>query len=82
MESIIKKYVNILKREDIVNFAKKNNLLLDKEELEIIYNTIKSRYIDIYNDGLKVINEYKDKLKKNTYDKLIDVYENAKKYYK
>ena len=82
MESIIKKYVNILKREDIVNFAKKNNLLLDKEELEIIYNTIKNRYIDIYNDGLKVINEYKDKLKKNTYDKLIEVYENAKKYYK
>ena len=82
MENIIKKYVNILKKEDIVNFAKKNNLLLDKEELEIIYNTIKNRYIDIYNDGLKVINEYKDKLKKNTYDKLIEVYENAKKYYK
>ena len=82
MESIIKKYVNKLKKEDIVNFAKKNNLLLDKEELEIIYNTIKNRYIDIYNDGLKVINEYKDKLKKNTYDKLIEVYENAKKYYK
>ena len=82
MENIIKKYVNILKKEDIVNFAKKNNLLLNKEELEIIYSTIKNRYIDIYNDGLKVINEYKDKLKKNTYDKLIEVYENAKKYYK
>ena len=82
MENIIKKYVNILKKEDIVNFAKKNNLLLEKEELEIIYSTIKNRYIDIYNDGIKVINEYKDKLKKNTYDKLIEVYENAKKYYK
>ena len=82
MENIIKKYVNILKKEDIVNFAKKNNLLLNKEELEIIYSTIKNRYIDIYNDGIKVINEYKDKLKKNTYDKLIEVYENTKKYYK
>ena len=82
MKDLIKKYVNMLKREDIVSFAKKKNLLLDKEELELIYNTIKNRYEDIYEDGIKVINEYKNRLKKNTYDKLIEVYENYKKYYK
>ena len=79
---IIKKYINKLQKEDIVEFAKKKNLLLDQNELNIIYTTIKNRYKDILDDGIKVINEYKNKLKINTYNKLIEVYNDAKKYYK
>lgn len=79
---IIKKYINKLQKEDIVKFAKKKNLLLDQNELNIIYTTIKNRYKDILDDGIKVINEYKNKLKINTYNKLIEVYNDAKKYYK
>ena len=79
---IIKKYINKLQKEDIVEFAKKKNLLLDQNELNLIYTTIKNRYKDILDDGIKVINEYKNKLKINTYNKLIEVYNDAKKYYK
>lgn len=79
---IIKKYVNKLNKEDIVEFAKKKNLLLDQNELNIIYTTIKNRYKDILDDGIKVINEYKNKLKDNTYNKLIEVYKDAKNHYK
>ena len=79
---IIKNYINKLKKEDIVEYAKKKNLLLDQDELNIIYSTIKNRYKDILDDGVKVINEYKNKLKTNTYNKLIEVYKDAKNYYK
>ena len=80
MDNIIKKYINILKKEDINLFAKKNNILLDKDELDLIYKTIKNRYNEIYDNGINVINEYKNKLKESTYNKLIELYNNIKKY--
>ena len=76
--NIIKKYINYLKKDDIINFAKKEGVTLNNTELDIIYNTIKTRWEDIYNNGINVINEYKDKLNKVTYDKLIELYS----YYK
>lgn len=76
--NIIKKYINYLKKEDIVNFAKKEGVNLSNIELDTIYNVIKTRWEEIYVNGTKVINEYKDKLNKITYDKLIELYS----YYK
>lgn len=78
---IIRRYINSLKKEDVKKFALKNELNLENNELELIYNTIKNRWKDIYEDGIKVINEYKSKLKESTYKKLIEVYQNAKRYY-
>ena len=76
--NIIKKYINYLKKEDIINFAKKEGVSLNNVELDTIYNVIKTRWEEIYSNGIKVINEYKDKLNKLTYDKLIELYS----YYK
>lgn len=72
--NIIKKYINYLKKEDIVNFAKKEGVSLTNIELDTIYNVIKTRWEEIYNNGINVINEYKNKLNKITYDKLIELY--------
>lgn len=78
---LIKKYVNNLKRSDIETYASKNNIKLEQNELELLYNTIKMRWKDIYMDGISVINEYKSKLKDSTYNKLIELYNNIKRYY-
>ncbi|MBQ1812369.1 MAG: hypothetical protein II119_00250 [Bacilli bacterium] len=78
---LIKKYVNNLKKSDIETYANKNDIKLDKNELELLYNTIKIRWKDIYTDGITVINEYKSKLKDSTYNKLIELYNNIKRYY-
>ncbi len=78
---LIKKYVNNLKKSDIETYANKNDIKLDKTELELLYNTIKIRWKDIYTDGITVINEYKSKLKDSTYNKLIELYNNIKRYY-
>ena len=69
MYNVLKNYVDRLKREDIVNFAIKRNILLDKNELEVVYHNIKTRFKDIYDDGLKVIEENKNSLKETTYRK-------------
>ena len=70
MYNLLKNYVDRLKKEDIVNFAIKKNILLDKNELEVVYHNIKTRFKDIYDDGLKVIEENKNSLKETTYRKL------------
>ena len=50
MYNLLKNYVDRLKKEDIVNFAIKKNILLDKNELEVVYHNIKTRFKDIYDD--------------------------------
>lgn len=77
--NLIKKYINYLKKEDIINFAKKEGVSLNSIEIDTIYNVIKTRWEEIYSNGIKVINEYKDKLNKITYDKLIELYSYYKK---
>ena len=72
--NIIKKYINYLKKDDIINFAKKEGVNLSNIELDTIYTAIKTRWEEIYSNGINVINEYKGKLNKITYDKLIELY--------
>ena len=81
MYNLLKNYVDRLKKEDIVNFAIKKNILLDKNELEVVYHNIKTRFKDIYDDGLKVIAENKNSLKETTYRKLKELYEITKRNY-
>ena len=81
MYNLLKNYVDRLKKEDIINFAIKKNILLDKNELEVVYHNIKTRFKDIYDDGLKVIEENKNSLKETTYRKLKELYENTKRNY-
>lgn len=81
MYNLLKNYVDRLKKEDIVNFAIKKNIFLDKKELEVVYHNIKTRFKEIYDDGLKVIEENKNSLKETTYRKLKELYENTKRNY-
>ena len=76
----IKKCINNLKKDDIKTYAINNKIELENNELELIYNTIKVRWKEIYDDGIKVINEYKNQLKESTYQKLLELYKNIKRY--
>ena len=44
---MITEYINKLKKEDINNYAQKQGIKLDKEELDIVYNYIKTNYKNI-----------------------------------
>jgi len=79
--NLIKKYINILKKEDIINYAKKQGIYLNNAELDTIYKAIKTRWEEIYVNGLKVIEEYKNKLNNTTYLKLIELYKEVKNKY-
>ena len=50
MLNLIEPYINNITKSDINSFALKNNINLNNNELEFIYNFIKSRYKDILNN--------------------------------
>jgi len=50
MLNLIEPYINNISKTDINNFALKNNINLNNNELEFIYNFIKTRYKDVLNN--------------------------------
>ena len=78
MNYIIEKYINNLKKEDILNYANKNNISLTNKETIFIYDYIKTNYKNILNDpNLLDLNLIKSNTSDNTYNfilKLINEY--------
>ena len=47
MINLIEPYIKNISKEDITSFALKNNIRLNNNELDFIYNFIKTKYKDI-----------------------------------
>lgn len=79
-EMFIKKYVDMLTKENILKFASLNNVELSSNEVDIIYSAIKNEWKTIVFDDYRIIlNKYKnsfsvEKLKK--IEDLILLYKN------
>lgn len=72
---IIKKYIQRLTKEDIYQYAKRENITLTDKELEIIYYYIKNKY-QLYFDGhhKQLLQEIKQQVKPATYTKIEELY--------
>lgn len=76
----IYQYINKLKKEDIQNFALKQNFELESYELDLIYYYIKNKYIDFFNNPSKVLEEISNKVRPITYNKINELYNKFKIY--
>ena len=78
MLNIIDIYVNNMHKEDIVTFAKKNDIDLSSDELDFIFDFIKNNYKDIIKnkDSLN-LEEYRDRFSNDNYIKIEEL---LKKY--
>ena len=78
---LIKNYINKLKKEDITNYLNKEKIYATQEEIELIYTKIKSDFdYVIKNDFLKYLENFKSKLNTNLYNKIIEKYNEYKKF--
>ena len=83
MISIIRNYINNLNIDDLNIILNKNNIYLDNHELNTLYNYLKNDwYTFIYEDPTPILNDLKNKLTLNNYNKLYNVYIMAKEKYK
>lgn len=81
--NIIKKYISLIDKNMINNYALKENINLTRGELDIIYNSIKNDFdIITTTDFYKYLSNFKDKLSTKVYNKLSDLYEKYKDYIK
>lgn len=72
---LIEEYVNRMKKNDVNNFALKQGIILDDNELDIVYNYIKTNYKTIiYGNPRDILMEIKDKVKPLTYNKIENLY--------
>lgn len=78
----ITEYIKKLTKEDILRYGIKQNIVLTKDELDIIYNYIKNKYQDIFDNPIKVINEIKGNVRDNVYNKILELYNKYKNYIK
>ena len=74
----IYQYINNLKPDDIKDFGLKQNIVLSEQEIEIIYDYIKHKTKELFNNPLKVIAEIKDKVSIPVYNKILELYNHYK----
>ena len=75
---LLKEYINKLNKDKLNEISFKNNIFLNNNELDILYIYIKERYLDFIKTPEAIINEMKDKITKENYIKLLNIYNQYK----
>ena len=78
--NLIINYINKITKFDIENYISKENIEHTKEEIDLIYQSIKNDYNEILNNFQNYIIRFKDKLNTNLYNKIIEKYNQYKKF--
>jgi len=64
-------YLPLLKRQHIINFAKKEGISLTNDEVDTIYSVIKTNARDLLNGNYSSLEQHKSKLNEQTYQTII-----------
>ncbi len=77
----IQEEIKKLTKEDIVNFGKKYNVYLNKQELDFVYNLVKTNNQEILNNPKSFnLTKYKNHFTEENYQKLTVLYNKYSNY--
>ena len=80
-KELIKNYINKLTKNDIVEYLNKEFIPATKEEINLLYEKIKTEYdLILDSDFMKYISNYKNKLNAKLYSKILEKYNEYKKF--
>lgn len=80
-KNLIKTYALKLDTEKIINFARSEGIELTISEAEMFESTIKDNIDEILNgNGLEIIESKKNSMNERTYDKLLELFYEYKKF--
>jgi len=81
-ELIIKDYISKLTEEDIIKYGKRKNIDISNNDSKILYMYAKNYWKEFYKDNpTDIINEIKEKINPDTFNKLYKIYINLKNKY-
>lgn len=78
---LIYKYMDKITKNDINKYALSQNVSLKSNELDLLYAYIKKYNKRIINEPLDVIDEIKDDLSIDVYNKLLELYDKYKDFW-
>ncbi len=77
-KKVILKYIDRIKKEDIINYGLKEGIRISDNDLIIIYDYIKNKAINILDNPLDIIMEIKDKIDNKVFQKILELYDKYK----
>lgn len=76
---LIGEYVKRLSKDDILKFARFQGIVLEENEIDVIFKCIKENYKTIiYGNPRNILDELKEQVKPLTYNKIITLYKEFK----
>lgn len=80
MHNLITNYIKVLKKDDIINFAKKNNLTVSDKEIDFVYSFIKNHHQEVLKNPQSFdITPYKNEFSNDNYNFLKNLIDKYKK---
>ena len=80
LKEILASYIKKLSIEDIKSYCVKNNFSVSDKDLNTILYYIKNYWEDVYNGNTSIFNEIKKKIEPDSYQIMINLYNNYKKF--
>jgi len=78
MINFIENYINNMSKDDFNKLALNKKIVLNNEELDFAYNYVKSNYKELLNSKRINLDNYKDKFREETLNKLKELLEEYK----
>ena len=80
-KEFIKSYIEGITKEDIINYLSKECVPASDTEIDLIYNAVKNDYNEILDtDFMSYISNYKLNFDEDLYKKIIEKYNEYKKF--
>ena len=79
-KSLLKGYIDSLKKEDIIKFIDKNNYQVSNKEIDIIYFYIKNYWEDIFDNKKEIWDKISQDVSPTTFNAIQDLYQKYKKF--
>ena len=79
--ALVENYIDKLTNEDVISFAKNDNVIVTEEEASLFVKTVKENKDDIFKgNGEKYIDDLKDKLSPEAFAELNMLFNKYKKF--
>ena len=79
-KSLLKGYIDRLKKEDIIKFIDKNDYKVSDKEIDTIYFYIKNYWEDIFDNKKEIWEKIKNDINPNTFLIIQSLYQKYKKF--